>query len=155
METPLEFITQLVGSRDTLTVGNYVSDDEKYKLSIHDTFEGASPSTMLRVHNVTGEVQLRAQILKLSEMSVAYWLIWGFIRNACNSPADADVKALPIMLAMYPSIKRSDLAQFYQEFNQQLALAPSPANVLRSEGLFELVSDQLVSGLSDSSIKPE
>ena len=145
-----EFIGGIVSTKKQLSEspGEYITSDQKYKLTVHEYFDDGSVSTLLRVNRKTGEVQVKMDILKFSEMSVRFWLIWGFLRNKCQSESEADLMVFPILMQQTTSPQRKELSVFYKEFNETLMTRASATNIKRSEEMFTLVSDRIVTTLT-------
>lgn len=144
-----EFIEGIVSTKKQLSEspGEYITSDQKNKLTVQESLPDGG-ATLLRVHRTTGEVQAKIDIFKFSDMSVRFWLIWGFLRNKCQSESEADLMAFPMLMQQTTSPQRKELSVFYKEFNETLMVRASETNIKRSEEMFTLVSDRVVSTLT-------
>jgi hypothetical protein len=146
-----EFISQIVSTKEQLAqnIGNYTSDDGAYNLSVFYYFENAQ-KTQIRYNSTKNQVEARIDFFKQSDLSVYFWLLWAFTRKDFQSNSEADIAVLSFVLQAFTSAKRSELADFYNEYNNIMSSNPTAANVKRSEDVFEIVSDRVVNLIEES-----
>jgi len=125
----------------------YASTDKKFIFSVQNRLDGVSEKVYLQYGKTTGELRLRTAFFKFSEMTVYFWLFFGFVRNSTATADEADNVALSALFAAYPNSTRKEYTLFYTEYNKQLEANPTEENIKRSAILFEKVTDKIMAGL--------
>ena len=144
----ISFASVLVRDKEKYSdaIGSY-----EYKgllFSICDMFyENRNELTYIRVYS-NGEVRVRKAIFYFCDISLFFWIVWGFVRIEAGSEAEADKIAFQVVVDRFQNANNKEFNKFYSEFIDTVNACPTQANVERAEEMFERVTDRIMSSLN-------